>query len=125
MGHAEETTILVVWGLGGAGKSQLILDYLRQHRGDYNATFWIEAGRKESVERDFVQIHKLLFHRGAVSERAIIKAEDAVSDMKRWFSQQHGRFLMIFDSADLTENEEDPLYYDLRFYLPEFQRCRS
>ncbi|KAK3174783.1 hypothetical protein OEA41_002029 [Lepraria neglecta] len=115
----EETTILVVWGLGGAGKSQLILDYLRKHRGDYTATFWIEAGRKESVERDFLQIYRLLFNRGAVSEGESIKAEDAVSDVKRWFSRQHGRWLLVFDSADLTEDEEDPSYYDLRCYLPD------
>ncbi|EFQ86507.1 hypothetical protein PTT_18230 [Pyrenophora teres f. teres 0-1] len=42
---------LVVWGLGGAVKTQLVLDYVRQHRAEYKATFWIEAARKESLER--------------------------------------------------------------------------
>jgi len=46
-----------VWGLGGAGKTQLVLDYVRQYRTDYKATFWIEAGRKESLERDFVNLY--------------------------------------------------------------------
>ena len=46
--------ILVVWGLGGAGKSQLILDYLQKYRGDYKVTFWIEAARRELIERDFL-----------------------------------------------------------------------
>lgn len=39
-----------------------------------------------------------------------IKAEDTVSDM---------HWLLVFDSADLTENEEDLSYYDLRYYLPD------
>ena len=46
--------MLAVWGLGGAGKTQLVLNYLRRHRTEYKATFWIEAGRKELVKRDFV-----------------------------------------------------------------------
>jgi len=53
----NNTKTLVVWGLGGAGKTQLVLDYVRQYRTDYKATFWIEAGRKESLERDFVNLY--------------------------------------------------------------------
>ena len=97
----------MVWGLGGAGKSQLILDYLQKHRGDYKATFWIEAARRESIERDFLQIYRLLYNRRVVSDGENIKVEDAVLDVKRWFSHHYGRWLLIFDDADLTENEED------------------
>ena len=31
------------WGLGGAGKSQLVLSYIREYRQDYPAVFWIEG----------------------------------------------------------------------------------
>jgi hypothetical protein len=48
----SNTRTLVVWGFSRAGKTQLVLDYVRQHRNNYKATFWIEAGRKESPERD-------------------------------------------------------------------------
>jgi hypothetical protein len=44
----------VVWGLGGTGKSQLVLNYVQEHRKQYRAVFWIEAGQKEAVERNFV-----------------------------------------------------------------------
>ena len=33
----------------------------RRHRTEYRATFWTEAGRKESAERDFVYMYQLLF----------------------------------------------------------------
>lgn len=36
-----------------------------------------------------------------------------VSDVKRWFSQHHGHWLLVLDGADLTEDKEDPSYYDL------------
>jgi late competence protein required for DNA uptake (superfamily II DNA/RNA helicase) len=45
----SSTKTLVVWGLGGAGKTQLVLDYVQQHRAEYKATFWIACTRRCSV----------------------------------------------------------------------------
>src|SRR5271163_4419049 len=59
--RSHTAKILVVYGLGGAGKSQLVLNYVRTYREDYSAIFWIEAGQKESLERDYLQIYALLF----------------------------------------------------------------
>ncbi|KAF6238839.1 hypothetical protein HO173_003346 [Letharia columbiana] len=50
--RVEDVRILVVWGLGGAGKPQLVLNYIREYRQDYIMVFWIEAGSKESIERE-------------------------------------------------------------------------
>jgi hypothetical protein len=46
----SSTKTLVVCRLGGAGKTQLVLD-------EYKATFWFEAGRMESLQRDFVRLY--------------------------------------------------------------------
>jgi hypothetical protein len=54
MNDCQEMRTVVVWGLGGTGKSQLVLNYVREHRKQYCAVFWIEAGQKEAIERDFV-----------------------------------------------------------------------
>jgi hypothetical protein len=42
-------SILVVQGLGGSGKSQLVLNYVREYREDYAAVFWVKALRKQSL----------------------------------------------------------------------------
>jgi hypothetical protein len=47
---AIDTRILAVHGLGGSGKSQLVLNYVQGHREDYLTIFWVEAGQKESIE---------------------------------------------------------------------------
>jgi hypothetical protein len=39
------------------GKSQLVLAYVREYREDYSTIFWVEAGQKESIEREYLQIH--------------------------------------------------------------------
>jgi putative protein kinase ArgK-like GTPase of G3E family len=36
---ATDTRILAVQGLGGSGKSQLVLNYVREYREDYSTIF--------------------------------------------------------------------------------------
>ncbi|ERF74706.1 hypothetical protein EPUS_00836 [Endocarpon pusillum Z07020] len=38
--------IVVVHGAGGAGKSQLVSNYVQEYRSDYAAVFWLEAAMK-------------------------------------------------------------------------------
>jgi len=120
-GEGQYTTMLVVWGLGGAGKTQLVLDYLRRHRNEYKATFWIEAGSKGSIERDFIHMYQLLFDIRISAGQDMVQADDAVLAVKSWFSGGRDRWLLVFDGADAIENEEDDDYVDLQHYIPDSQ----
>lgn len=71
-----ETTILLICGLGGCREAAAHTGLLA----------------KASRGLHFLQIYRVLFNRRAVSDGVSIKAEDAISDVKRWFSQQHGRW---------------------------------
>ncbi|KAK3176512.1 hypothetical protein OEA41_007835 [Lepraria neglecta] len=115
----EDVRILVVWGLGGAGKSQLVLNYIREYRRDYAAVFWIEAGSKESIERDYIQIYRLLYGRQMDIGPGMVKVEDAVPAVKRWFHGREGRWLVVLDSADTIDNDRDKSYIDLEYFLPD------
>ena len=115
----EDVRILVVWGLGGAGKSQLVLIYIREYRRDYAAVFWIEAGSKESIERDYVQIYQLLYSRQTNAGQEVVKVEDAVPAVKRWFHSYEGRWLMVLDGADAIDNDRDKSYIDLEYFIPD------
>ena len=113
--HDQGTRTLAVWGLGGAGKTQLVLDYLCRHRAEYKTTFWIEAGRKESVERDFVYMYQLLFGIQMTAGHEMIKASDAVLGVKSWFSSRRDdRWLLVLDGADAVDDETDEEYINLR-----------
>ncbi len=114
----EDVRILVVWGLGGAGKSQLMLNYIREYRRDYAAVFWIEAGSKESIERDYVQIYRLLYGRQTDAGQEVVKVEDAVPAVKRWFHDHEGRWLVVLDSVDTIDNDRDKTYIDLGYFMP-------
>ena len=95
--------MLVVWGLGGSGKSQLVLNYIREYRQDYMTVFWIEAGQNETIERDYIQIYQLLFG-GLATGGGAVKLEDAVPAVKSWFYRQSGRSLLVLDSADSIDD---------------------
>ncbi|KAL9001661.1 MAG: hypothetical protein Q9188_005374 [Gyalolechia gomerana] len=107
----DYTRVLVVYGLGGAGKSQLVLQYIQEYRRDYIAVFWIEAGSKETIERDYVQIYQLLYGRQADAGQAIVKVEEAVPAVKRWFQGREGR-------TDTIDNNQHRSYIDLEYFIP-------
>lgn len=108
----------MVWGLGGSGKSQLTLNYIREYRQDYTAAFWIEAGQKGAVERDYIQIHRLLFG-GLATGGGAVKLENMVPAVKSWFYQQSERSLLVLDSVDSIDDADNSSYVNLEYFIPD------
>ncbi len=96
-----------------------MLNYIREYRQDYTAVFWIEAGSKESIERDYIQIYRLLYSRQVDIGHEIVKVEDAVPAVKRWFHGREGRWLVILDSADTIDDDQQKSYIDLDYFIPD------
>jgi tetratricopeptide (TPR) repeat protein len=91
----------VVCGLGGAGKSQLMLGYVEVFKDDYTATFWIDASSKERLEADYKQIHNLLLRPG----RDDTDIDTCVAEVRQWCHRRRTRrYLFILDSADGIED---------------------
>ncbi len=44
-------SVVVLFGLGGAEKSQLAPNDIQTHRTEYDAGFWVDARMQESLER--------------------------------------------------------------------------
>lgn len=101
------------------GKTQLVLDYVQRHRTEYKATFWIEAGQKESLERDIIYLYRTLFDLAASGGYEPVGVEDALVGTKSWFSGRQGPWLMVFDSADAIEDEKASGYIDIRHFIPD------
>ena len=81
--------------------------------------FWIEAGSKETPEHDYIQIYGLLYGRPTRASPETPPLEDAVPAVKRCFQGQIGRWLVVLDSADTIDNEQDQAYIDLAYFLPD------
>jgi hypothetical protein len=83
---------VVLYGLPGAGKSELALKYASTHRNDYHGVFWISAQ-----------------HAGQNQSMAILQAEIARIEAKnefefvRWCGRPDRKWLLIIDNLDGIE----------------------
>lgn len=46
-------TCVVLHGLGGIGKTQLAIEYIRRHKEKYTAIFWLNANDQDSLKLSF------------------------------------------------------------------------
>lgn len=43
--------VFVVRGLGGMGKTQLCVEYVRSHKNDFTAIFWLDGSSKDALRQ--------------------------------------------------------------------------
>jgi hypothetical protein len=97
--------ITALHGLRGVGKTTLAAAYAQQHRGDYRATWWINAQTEPSMRADLVALAVRL---GWVA--ADEKEDPALTTVMERLRQEGEGILLIFDNAPCPDA--------LRPYLP-------
>ncbi|SEL25772.1 Tetratricopeptide repeat-containing protein [Streptacidiphilus jiangxiensis] len=86
-------------GLGGIGKSQLALEYLYLHQGEYDLVWWIPAENTPQITRSLSELGHML-GLAVQSEPGTVVA--AVVDALRRGSP-YGRWILVFDNAESPE----------------------
>lgn len=94
---------VAVHGLGGVGKTQLVLEYAHRHAGDYDVIWWVTADQPATISSQLVA----LAHQLGVPEQGE-QAQTVTALLGELRHRNH--WLLIFDNA------EDPR--DLRPYWP-------
>ncbi|MEV4830526.1 FxSxx-COOH system tetratricopeptide repeat protein [Micromonospora sp. NPDC049257] len=97
--------VQAVYGIGGVGKTQLVLEYAYRHRADYDVVWWISAEQPGLIGEQFSALGTSLgvLDVGADSTIAQSKVRDFLGIRERW--------LLIFDNVEKPE--------DLRRWLPD------
>ncbi|KAJ7819098.1 hypothetical protein B0H13DRAFT_392731, partial [Mycena leptocephala] len=90
--------IYLLYGLGGAGKTQITLKFISDS-SCFTDKFFLDASTKETINTGLKEI--------AVAKNAGNSAQDAL----KWLVNNHGNWLLFFDNAD------DPKI-DLNTFLP-------
>jgi ATP/maltotriose-dependent transcriptional regulator MalT len=119
--------VVVLYGLGGIGKTQLAIRYATRHREDYSALFWLNAKDETSTKLSFVQMARHIRREhpdappliGLDLEQNLDEVVDAV---KSWLSiPMNTRWLMVCDNYDNPKlpGRTDSAALELRKYLPE------
>ena len=124
-GYSNRTRV-VLYGLGGIGKTQLAIEYIRRHQEKYTAIFWLNANDQDSLRLSFRDIaQQVLKDHPSNSLLAGVDLDDldqVVYAVKAWLDlQKNTRWLMIYDNYDnpKTPGNLDPSAVDLRQFLPQ------
>jgi NB-ARC domain len=125
-GDGSRRTV-ILYGLGGIGKTQLAIAYAKRHKDNYSAIFWLNAKDKDSLKQSFARVAKqILQHYPSASQlRSVdIKSDldEVIDAVKAWLSLPYNtRWLVIYDNYDnpkLAKNR-DLVAVDICPFLPE------
>jgi tetratricopeptide (TPR) repeat protein len=127
----ERQKILVLYGLGGIGKTQLAAEFSRKHQTRFSSFFWLDGSSDENLKQSIAKCASRI-STGQVRESSTkyltdsnSDIDDVVEDFVRWLSKPNNRrWLLIFDNVDREYNQEDPGTknepgaYDISHYIP-------
>jgi hypothetical protein len=125
--HDGSRKTVVVHGLGGMGKTQLVLAYARRHRKEYSAVFWVNSKSEDALKQGYAAAARRIYreHPSLVHLKALSKGSDldeAVEAVKRWLSNAgNDRWLVIFDNYDTPKlpGHDELGTFNIWPYLPE------
>src|SRR5579862_3469560 len=87
--------IIALCGLGGMGKTQLMLRYCYLHCDEYDMVFWLEFDSKATA---FESFQKLAINLG-LGEETKENLEKAAALVRAWLQSQT-RWLLLLDNVD-------------------------
>src|SRR4051794_20136984 len=84
---------IVLKGLGGMGKSQLMLEYCYAHRNEYKYVFWLRAEGNIEIWQEFQSLAEKLGIK--------VNSDEALSEhIRMWFQSTTGRWLLLLDNVE-------------------------
>jgi|SRR5450755_3774146 tetratricopeptide (TPR) repeat protein len=92
---SDATTIRVLSGLGGIGKTQVAIEYAYRHREDYHTVFWVRADSLETLFADFVYFADLLQLPGRQRQ----EQKYTLNAVKYWL-ETNTSWLLILDNVE-------------------------
>jgi hypothetical protein len=127
LGGDSTRSTVVLHGLGGIGKTQLAVAYVKRHKADYSAIFWLNSKDEDSLKQGFARVARRILQEHPEASRLSAVNEDSnldevVDAVKRWLDHpKNTRWLIVYDNYDNLKlrGNTDPTAVDIRRFLPE------
>lgn len=118
--------VVVLHGLGGIGKTQLAVSYMKRYRDEYSAIFWFSIKDKISIEQSFTSAaRQILQHHPNASPLGTIdlqgNQDDVIGAVKVWLSLPgNTRWLVVYDNYDSPQlpDQRNEKAIDINHFLP-------
>lgn len=120
--------VVVLYGLGGIGKTQVAAEFARKHYSRFSSVTWLDGSSEASLKQSFAAMvqrlpqNELTADKVEMLKHSTVAADVdvAVRECLRWLSLPTNRhWLLIFDNVDRDfHNADDPQAYDVKAYLP-------
>ncbi|SLM35632.1 P-loop containing nucleoside triphosphate hydrolase [Lasallia pustulata] len=126
-GDGSQRAVVLLHGLGGMGKTQLAVTFMKEHRDTYSAIFWLNGKNEDTLKQSFAVMANRLYkeHPSSALLRTAAEAKDVdqiVVIIRQWLSaKENHRWMLVFDNIDNPKlpGNEGPQAYDVRSYFPE------
>ena len=107
----NNSSIVVITGLGGVGKTTLVLKYADEYKSYYKFVYFIKASSQDSIVQGLIGLaDKMNIPSGEMSMR--------LKNLRSQLNEFEGDYLLIFDGIDNPEAFEE-----LKRHLPNNRRC--
>lgn len=91
---------IVLWGLGGFGKTRLALQYIELYRKEFSALLWIDASTLDAAKDSFSQAASEI-SRLSTGPLPHVGTRDNIDFVKSWLAKENNKsFLLVIDSVD-------------------------
>jgi hypothetical protein len=119
--------MLVLYGFGGVGKTQLAVEFASQHQRKFSAIFWLDGWSKDSLLQSIASCASRI-PEGQISQSSRTYSAGSngdintvVQEVLRWLAQEDNTsWLLILDNVDrdFGGHNPDPDEYDEMECLP-------
>lgn len=123
--------VFVVHGLGGIGKTQLCVEYVRTDQHDFSATFWLDRFSRDAQRQSMLNATQRLpssstsmLAETSAALQAPIYAHDIdgwVEHLSGWLSMpENTKWLLVSDNVDREwqSRRKDPEAYNFKDFMP-------
>jgi hypothetical protein len=120
--HPRRQCIVSIVGLGGMGKTQLSMAYVRDCVDDYSSVFWVNAKDETSLRQNMADLSAVVFPESAAPTPQSADDEKLkIDQIRRWLSEPgNDRWLLVFDNYDDPHlpGIRSPTGYNIRPFFP-------
>jgi hypothetical protein len=117
--------VFVIHGMGGIGKTQLCVEFVRKHKDDFDAIFWLDGTSKDALRQSLASAALRLPEGSApgkeMPSQSARDVDEAIGALVGWLSSaRNGSWLLVLDNVDLDwqGKNADPQGYNYKDFLP-------